>query len=64
LRVEIFLVSFVAFLVSAAALMLGQFFGRGPVSASCSPKHSCLNTAKCKADCIFKDGTRPDGGVL
>jgi hypothetical protein len=60
---EIFLGSFVIFLISAAALMLGQFFGRDPVSGSCSPGGHCSHAGACQLKCAFRSGHEPEGGA-
>ena len=51
---EIFIVSFVFFLLSCAALALGQLFGRKPINGSCRPNSSghCGNTENCSLRCV------------
>ena len=59
---EIFIGSFVIFLISAAALMLGQFFGRAPISGSCSSSGHCSHAGACKLDCEFRRSRERHGG--
>jgi hypothetical protein len=58
---EIFIGSLVIFLLSALALMLGQFFGRAPISGSCSSTGHCAHADACKLDCTFRQVRRRSG---
>ncbi len=60
---EIFLGSFIIFLFSAAALMLGQFFGRDPISGSCRSSGHCSHAGTCKLDCTFRRRHKHSGGA-
>ena len=60
---EIFVGSFVIFLISAAALMLGQFFGRAPISGSCRSSGHCSHAGACKLDCAFRRRQTQRGGA-
>ena len=60
---EIFLGSFAIFLLSALALMLGQFFGRAPISGSCSSTGHCSHAGTCKLDCAFRQTRQRTGGA-
>jgi hypothetical protein len=59
---ELFLGSFVIIMLSCAALMVGQFFGRDPISGSCSTSGHCSHTSTCKLECAFRRGREPEGG--
>jgi hypothetical protein len=51
---EIVMVSFLVFLVSAAALTVGQWFGRGPINGGCRPgdaSGSCTHAGLCGLRC-------------
>ena len=50
----IFIGSFAIFLLSAAALMVGQFFGREPIDGGCGSKVSCDKSDDCSLKCIFR----------
>ena len=52
---ELFLGSFVIILLSCGALMLGQFFGRDPISGSCSSNGHCSHAGSCKLECAFRN---------
>jgi hypothetical protein len=60
---EILLGSFVIILLSCAALMVGQLFGRPPISGSCSASGHCAHADKCKLDCAFRRGRSNAGGA-
>jgi hypothetical protein len=60
---EIFLGSLVIFLLSALGLMLGQFFGRAPISGSCSSTGHCSHSGTCKLDCTFRQARRRSGDM-
>lgn len=59
---ELFLGSFVIFLLSAAALMVGQLFGRSPISGSCSSDDHCAHAVSCKLKCTFRHRHLREGG--
>lgn len=42
------LISFFALLTFCAALAVGQFFGREPITPKCNPGPCCLEGKKCK----------------
>ncbi len=42
------IVTFVVVLVFCAALALGQFFGREPITPKCNPGDCCLGAKNCK----------------
>ena len=51
---EIFAISFLVFGLACLALALGQFFGKGPLHASCRPKdggEGCANREHCSLPC-------------
>lgn len=41
-------ISFLALLTFCAALALGQFFGREPITPKCNPGPCCLEGKNCK----------------
>ena len=41
------IVSLVAVLAFSAALALGQFFGRGPITPKCNPDDCCMQGDNC-----------------
>ena len=41
-------ISFVIVLIFCAALALGQFFGREPITPKCNPGDCCLGAKGCK----------------
>ena len=51
---EIFLVSFGVFLAAGAALALGQFFGREPISARCRPRDDTTGCCMEGEDCCMQ----------
>ena len=53
---EIFIGSLLVFLVSALALMLGQFFGREPIGGGCGSKAQCAKSDHCSLKCVFRRG--------
>ncbi len=42
------IISFVIVLIFCAALALGQFFGRAPITPKCNPGECCLGARDCK----------------
>lgn len=51
---EIFVISFLVFIVASAALAIGLLFGRGPIHGGCRPddkNESCAETGKCGLRC-------------
>ena len=58
---EIFVGTFVIFLLSAVALMLGQFFGREPIGGGCGSKVQCAKSDHCSLKCIFRKRQSVDG---
>ena len=60
----LFLGSFMIILLSCAALMVGQVFGRAPISGSCSPSGHCAHVGSCKLECAFGRGHEHEGGAL
>jgi hypothetical protein len=59
---ELFLGSFVIILLGCAGLMVGQFFGRAPISGSCSSNGHCAQAGSCKLECAFRRGPRHGRG--
>lgn len=59
---ELFLGSFVIFLLSAAALMVGQLCGRSPIGGSCSSDDHCAHAVRCKLECTFRHRHPREGG--
>jgi hypothetical protein len=51
---ELFIGTFVIFLLSALGLMLGQFFGRDPVGGGCGSKAQCTKSDHCSLKCVFR----------
>jgi len=54
---EIFLISFLVFLVSAAALAAGQWFGREPIKGGCRPGDAtgdCAHSGTCVLRCAAR----------
>lgn len=60
---ELFLGSFVIVLLSCAALMVGQLFGRGPIKGSCNSAGHCSQAETCKLECAFRHGHEHEGGA-
>jgi hypothetical protein len=61
---EIVIVSFLVFVVSAAALAAGQWFGREPIVGGCRPGESsgpCANSATCRLPCASRRQKRASG---
>ena len=51
---EIFIITFLVFLLVCLALAVGQLFGQGPLHASCRPKENgegCANEGHCSRPC-------------
>ena len=51
---EIFIGTLVIFLLSALALMLGQFFGHEPIGGGCGSKAQCAKSDHCSLKCVFR----------
>ncbi len=50
---EIFVISFLIFIMVSAALAIGVMFGRGPIHGRCHPDEdgSCAETGNCAVRC-------------
>ena len=56
---EIFVISFLVFVVVSVALAIGLLFGRGPIHGSCHPNDDgdCVKKGNCALRCAKRRGS-------